>query len=194
MADKGICCVENCVNPAQRMGLCWAHYFRKRRHGHTDGVRVLRWSRQKYIQEVVLPYTGEACLLWPFNDKRGGGTMEFKRKRSPVSRIVCELAHGPAPSPQHHAAHNCGGGDVGCTAPLHLEWKTPKENCADKYIHGTMNHGERCGTSKLTEAQVQEIRRIGDSMTRAEIGRRFGISRYQVRSIINRTSWKHLGN
>lgn len=73
-----------------------------------------------------------------------------------VNRIVCEAFHGPAPSRKHHAAHL--DGDKLNNRASNLEWKTAKENAADKYLHGTHLQGEKCCWSKLTEADVREIR------------------------------------
>ena len=58
--------------------------------------------------------------------------------------------------------------------------------------HGTKARGERL-RSKLTEADVMEIRRLreeGQSMRRISV--RFGVSESNVRSILRGRTWKHL--
>lgn len=35
------CCVEECLNPATRAGLCWAHAKRKRLHGDVRAVKPI---------------------------------------------------------------------------------------------------------------------------------------------------------
>jgi hypothetical protein len=54
-----------------------------------------------------------------------------------ATRVMCKLAHGPAPTPKHHAAHSCGKGHEACINPKHLRWATPRENAADAKLHGT---------------------------------------------------------
>ena len=74
----------------------------------------------------------------------------------------------------------------------HLRWATPVENHADKIGHGTTNRGERQGASRLTEAQVLEIRGLAGLVSKAEIGRRYGVDRSHVSKIISRDVWTWL--
>lgn len=50
-----------------------------------------------------------------------------------VSRIMCEEAHGPPPSPKHDAAHDTPNGCIGglCVNGEHLRWATRSENMQD---------------------------------------------------------------
>jgi hypothetical protein len=54
--------------------------------------------------------------------------------------------------------------------------------------------GESNAQAKLTEAQVMEIRTLGESkaMTQKEIAARFGIEQTNVSAILRRKSWAHL--
>lgn len=62
------------------------------------------------------------------------------RKCRAVHRLVCHAFHGEPPTPDHHAAHN--DGDRGNNRATNLRWATPKENTADRYIHGTILLGD----------------------------------------------------
>lgn len=42
---------------------------------------------------------------------------------------MCELFHGPAPTPEHEASHLCDQNWL-CVMPFHLIWETKKENMA----------------------------------------------------------------
>lgn len=130
------------------------------------------------------------CILWPFaKDQYGYGRICNKG----AHRIVCEIAHGNAPSPKHEAAHSCGNGNLGCINPKHLRWATHLENHADRAWHGTNNAGETHGASKLTNEAVVVIRELfAKGQSKASIARRFGVCESNIRKIINGKSWRHV--
>jgi hypothetical protein len=102
------------------------------------------------------------------------------------------MAHGPAPSPDHDAAHNCGKGSEGCFGVRCIEWKTKSNNGADRWVHGTMPCGERQWRSKLTAEDVLEIRRLRGKETQAALAVRFGISRPHVSGLQCGHAWSWL--
>ena len=92
----------------------------------------------RYYSEEVLAYTGDECLLWPYGRvSKGYALMTAGGMDRYVHRFVCAAENGPAPTPQHQAAHSCGNGHLGCVSRKHLSWKTQAENEADKIAHGT---------------------------------------------------------
>lgn len=70
-----------------------------------------------------------------------------------------------------------------------LRWDTSKNNHADKIKHGTTNRGERCGTAKLTEQQVFEIRK--DNRLQREIAVDYGVAANTISRIKNRKRWAY---
>jgi hypothetical protein len=136
---------------------------------------------------VVLAYDGNECLIWPYARIKAGYAQLGGGKY--VHRLACEELYGPPPTPEHEAAHSCGNGHLGCVAKRHLSWKTHAENMADKLIHGTHNRGERQGRSKLTEANVREIRQLNGIFLDREIAAIFGVSRGTINDIMRRTTW-----
>lgn len=54
--------------------------------------------------------------------------------------------------------------------------------------------GEKNPNSKLTEAQVQEIRDLykTGSFTMIQLAEKFGMSRRSISAVINKERWKHL--
>jgi DNA-binding MarR family transcriptional regulator len=54
--------------------------------------------------------------------------------------------------------------------------------------------GEKNPNSKLTESEVQEIRKIykSGSVTMIQLAEKFGMSRRSISAIINKDRWKHL--
>lgn len=78
----------------------------------------------------------DECITWPFwKNRKGYGRIQVKLRHVRVHRLVCFWRHGPPPSPNHHAAHECG--NAACCNPNHISWKTPTENEHDKARHGT---------------------------------------------------------
>ena len=107
----------------------------------------------------ALKVSTEDCIKWPFA-VNGNGYPHYARKGRwiTVSRLICEIAHGPCPPELRDAAHNCGNRK--CVNPKHLRWATRSDNCMDRVQHGTANRGKKHGKVKLTEDQVRQLRRM----------------------------------
>ena len=51
-------------------------------------------------------HAGQECLIWPFSKTyQGYGQVGYGGKVRKAHRVMCELAHGPAPTSCHEAAH-----------------------------------------------------------------------------------------
>lgn len=194
MAAKSLCSVDGCCNPSRTRGWCYKHYARWRAHGDpTILKRVENGEPRRYLDEVVLPYDGQECLIWPYyRGSHGYALLHVDGSPKVVSRMVCEETKGPPPTPDHEAAHSCGKGHLGCVAKSHLSWKTTAQNHADKLIHGTHDRGERSVNAKITEADVQEIRRLAKTVPQKEIAERFNLSRSHVCDIVHGERWAWL--
>lgn len=192
MPEPRICTIEGCGKPHLALGFCSAHRARFLKHGDPLGGGTAHGAPQKFLHEVVLAWVSDDCLVWPFaRGKTGYGTIHLSGPTQHVHRAVCELAHGPAPTPHHEAAHSCGRGNDGCCNPTHLRWATSVENKADQLRHGTSNRGERCGAAKLTETQVLQIRALR-GMRHHEISKMFSVSRTTITNILTRRIWSWL--
>ena len=190
-----LCSIPGCGKLHCAQGYCDAHYRRFRRHGDPLGGRLPPGERKRWINEVAMRHSGEGCLTWPFVDHKDGyGRLRIDGRTTIASRYVCKLVHGAPPTPKHEAAHNCGKGHLGCVAPGHLEWKTPKQNHADKLEHGTSNRGERHGLSKLTEADVIQVMALKGKESRYKIAKRFGVTYGAVSEIHRGRNWSWLTN
>ncbi len=84
-----------------------------------------------------------------------------------------------------------------CVRPGHLFLGTTQENTADRDRKGRQNRGQDRPAAKLTEQDVQEIRRryhrwsyLG-SNTR-QLAEEFGVHPETIRGIIRRRGWKHI--
>lgn len=102
-----------------------------------------------------------------------------------VHTLILSAFIGSRPK-NHETAHNNGIRDDNRLS--NLRWATKKENCADQVIHGT-----RQGVSKLTTAQVKEIRvRCANQESGPLLAHEFGVSYSAIYAIATRKYWKHV--
>lgn len=140
--------------------------------------KTIQWLRDH------VDYNADYCLVWPFNrNPNGYGQLGYLGKSGYAHRMMCEMAHGPAPNPDYEAAHSCGNGHMGCASPKHLSWKTKSENRMDCREHGTNGRHNDGSKGRLTDEQVQGIRDLKGKKTQAEIAGIFGVSEPTVRDI-----------
>lgn len=192
MRNQGhTCSVDGCDNPADTKQLCVSHYHRLLRYGDPLAGGTYHGEPWQWIEDHI-DWDGDDCLIWPFTrNAKGYGyvTLRDTRKSISAARFVCEQAHGSAPSPDHEAAHNCGNGHLGCVNPKHLRWDTRAGNMADKVIHGTAPRGENCGSAKLTEEQVREIRRLMGIVPQTKLAERYGVTNSAISAIHVGRTW-----
>lgn len=179
-----LCSLPDCGRVHFCKGYCRLHFERWNRHG--SPLTVLkplskRGAPRQWLKDHA-DFQGDACLIWPFA-LHADGYAHIAGGRP--TRIMCELAHGPAPTDEHEAAHSCGRGHEACVSPVHLRWATPVENAADKFAHGTVSTGERHYAAKLTDAAVREIRQLRGSMLQRDIAARFGVGVPCISGIVN---------
>ncbi|MDX3926746.1 MAG: hypothetical protein QHC90_13205 [Shinella sp.] len=146
----------------------------------------------KFIHGAIL-CRNDDCLFWPYGKTTEGyAVLNVDGKGTSASRYLCELVNGKAPSSRHQAAHSCGNGHKGCVNPLHLSWKTPKDNQADRVLHGTDQNGERNSQAVLTELQAKEILRLKGIRTQKSLAKEFGVSRTAISKVHRRVNWAWL--
>lgn len=191
MANQRLCSIEGCGKKHFGKGLCNKHYRRLHFNGDVNAVKSPRGDAQEYYETVVLKYEEDVCLIWPFaKTKAGYGKVVRKGKVGHVSRFLCEDTYGPPPTPIHEAAHSCGRGHEACVTKGHLSWKTPAQNAADKFIHGTHNRGEKHVSSKLKEENVREIISLKGIETQRSLADRFGVRQQTISRIQTGKRWE----
>lgn len=124
------------------------------------------------------------CLIWPFARSDTGYAI-FGAPPRKVHRLMCEYRHGPAPTPEHHAAHSCDRGHDGCVNPWHLDWKTASDNQYDRHKDGVQRP-----RWKLTPEQAKEIRELKGLEHTKDTAARYGIRESNVRLIQSGKTWK----
>lgn len=75
-----------------------------------------------------------------------------------------------------------------------LSWATLSQNQKDRVKHGTSNRGERCGTAKLTNLEVIEIKRLleEDNMTQQHIADRYSVANSTICRINTGKNWRYI--
>jgi hypothetical protein len=105
-----------------------------------------------------------------------------------VHRLSFELHFGSIPGGLL-VLHKC---DVKrCVRPSHLFLGTDADNHSDAKAKGRLPTGENHVSSKLTEAEVKEIRRlIGAGESKTSVGKKFSISRQHAGKIARGERWQ----
>ena len=155
-------------------------------------------SRQCSVDPVAsrfakLVHRGPGC--WPWTGKKnpeGYGEIQVNHRIVKAHRLSYELATGEKIPPKTEVCHKCD--NPSCVNPNHLFLGDHSANMRDMVKKGRGRQpklaGEACGASKLTLAQVLEIRSAPG--VHKAIARQFGISQTQVSRIKRRATWQHV--
>lgn len=194
---KRLCSVDSCGRQSRARGLCGAHFQRLNLKGDVQADVPLRKQAEDgaplaFALWAVANATPSECVKWPFANTNGYGSF----RGVAAHRFVCEQKHGPPPTPDHQAAHNCGKGREGCINPHHLRWATRSENSADKWLHGTMPFGEWHMHARLTEADVLYARRehTAGRATKRALANKFGVAWQTIDYAIRGVNWGWLSD
>ena len=131
----------------------------------------------------------DECWLWTAGATyRGYGTIKFNGKPKGAHHVAWFFKFERWPT---YLLHSCD--TPACVNPTHLREGDPASNMADCKAKGRNPRGIRHGRAKLNDDQVREIRRLLlGGVTKAEIGRRFGVTTRNIRSISNGEIWTHV--
>lgn len=153
----------------------------------TDSVETYR---KRFDAKVKRAPSG--CMEWTgARGSKGYGIMRYQGKQVRAHRLVMMLGGTELP-PGMQVLHKCD--NPPCVNPDHLFVGTHADNMRDASSKGLRRggRGERNAGAKLTRAQVLEIRQIGDTVSRNECARRFGITPETVKDILCRRKWAWL--
>ena len=169
-------------------------------HHDTPAFRARFWSK--------VDRSGE-CWLWKghVNPVSGYGEYTFwhpaKKAKVTVAahRIAYWLTYGPIATGIHIRHITCD--NPPCCRPDHLAGGTRRQNMADmlkkqRDVWNTkperMRRGERSPNAKLSQAQVEEIRRrfSAGGVMKVELAREYGVTDVLIGKIVRGESWRHV--
>lgn len=166
--------------------------------GH-DGYEVSNFGRVRSIERVVLRKTrwgGVARaklvgrLLVPAINKGYFQLSLGKNTKRQVHQLVSSAFIGAQPA-QSHVNHI--NGIKTDNRVCNLEYVTPLENIRHAIKHGlTKQNGSASVNSKLTEADVIDMRASRGSKTMKQLASEHGVSAAAVCNAVNGKTWKHL--
>ena len=130
-----------------------------------------------------------ACWPWTAALVVGYGALKEGGRVTYAHRVAWELTHGAPLADTEVIRHTCD--NPPCCNPTHLQRGTHADNSRDKLLKGRQPFGERHGMSKLTEAQVVEIRqRRAQGERPSVLARAFGVSDGAIWLICTGARWR----
>lgn len=113
-----------------------------------------------------------------------------RRTLKGVHRLVLETFVGPCPEGKQ-ACHN--DGIKTNNVPSNLRWATPKENTADKNLHGTLLKGERNGSCKFSEDTIKRVLTLRAAGVKyRHITELTGVGSQYAWDVVHGHAWRHL--
>jgi hypothetical protein len=113
-----------------------------------------------------------------------------------VHRLVASAFHGQCP---HGREVNHKDGDKVNNAPENLEYLTRSENNKHAFAIGLKSgtnfpiyRGSAHGRAKLTEADVETIRRLHKDVSNVALAANYRVSVPTIEAIVYRRTWKHV--
>lgn len=133
------------------------------------------------------------CWLWTAGVNHAGyGSMGGGRGVTLLAhRVSWEVHRGPIPQGLF-VCHHCD--NPPCVNPRHLFIGSQRDNMDDKVRKGRQRRGQCHCLAKLTEVDVQSIRRryAASSITQQALADEFGITQSNVSMIVNGVTWSNL--
>lgn len=144
----------------------------------------------KFISRIDTSGGHDSCWPWTAGrDKRKGYGLS---KHGRVNRAMFELVVGPIPDGMF-VCHVCD--NTSCANPTHLFLGTSADNSRDMIIKSRSAKGQNHSQAKLCDEEVISIRKLANGgLSTREIATRFNMSMVNIRDIVNKKTWKHLGD
>jgi hypothetical protein len=107
-----------------------------------------------------------------------------------LHHLILEAFVGPRPDGME--ARHFPDRDRTNNSVENLHWGTPKQNAADRKVHGTDAIGSKHGMHKLTDEQVAEIReRFAVGAASSQLGSIYGVCKETIAKLAYGHTWKN---
>lgn len=141
------------------------------------------------------------CWIWPLSkDKDGYGFIKLykhyglkeERKQLRVHRVSYEIFKGKI-SDNLYVCHKCD--NPSCCNPDHLFLGSPKDNAHDSLSKNRNYIGEKNGSSKLKEKDINQIKKLYKiGWSQQKIADFFNVSQVLISKVIRKKIWPHVGD
>ena len=191
-----VCSVEGCSGVVDARGWCHTHYVQQRRAGLIPvGTRARGTVEERFFTGFSKSDNG--CWNWQRRlVGKGYGTIGLGgkgAKQKLVHRLSYEIHKGPIPEGMV-VMHKCD--NPRCVNPDHLDAGTQSQNIKDAFSRGRKlmptkkARGEECGASKLTEADVLNVRE--SKLSFSKLAAAYGVNKSTIERIKYRKTWRHI--
>lgn len=180
---KRICCGRRCA-ALYRVKLA-------RERLAASGVSRAELDSRKFWSKVDRATSPDGCWLWTdARDRNGYGSLRVDGGKVRAHRFSLALSGVVVPD-DRLVCHRCD--NPPCVNPAHLFLGSLIDNRADCVSKIRHARGEDHGRAKLSADDVVEMRRLHASGVRAdELAHRFGMSKTQTYTIVQRKQWRHV--
>lgn len=148
-----------------------------KKYTHSERIKAF-WSKVK-INDLF------DCWTWTGSKLCSGyGMVKWDGMPQPAHRVSWQIVFGDIPE-GFCVCHRCD--NPVCVNPAHLFLGTHTDNMRDMVQKG------RCGTAKLTLANIVAIRKLrSENWELADIASKFSVTPESIGRIVNRETWKHI--
>lgn len=153
--------------------------------------------RSRFERRLTKSTEPNGCWTWSYCcDDKGYGVCSWIGEHF-AHRVSYRIYIGPIPKGLF-VLHKCD--NPICVNPEHFFLGTQKQNCEDCVAKGRNSRGEVNGMTKLTTAQVEEIRSKYFSQqrytkggyTQKNLAAEYGVYQGTISAIVKGKAWKHL--
>lgn len=154
-----------------------------------DAKDILSDAILTSIEERSTPEPNSGCHLWLGSDRNGYPFIQVRGRRIRLNRLILSKKIGRPLTKRELALHSC---DVRCCInEAHIHVGDNNQNMKELWERDPPDRrGHNNGNSVLTVDDVIEIRKSSSSLL--ALSRRFGVSKDQIRNVINHKCWKHV--